>query len=490
MRLKKSLCAVLVGSMISSHVSAGALDNSIQDMFTNITTPGSIADNIRGAWYGGSAYVRTPNMVISPIQVDLPRFSAGCGGIDATLGAFSWISADKLMQFARKIIQQAVPVAFDQALAAFSPTLHQILSKFQTLAQNMNNFSMNSCQLATGLVDSLKDPVAAAQTTGTAIGGLFGATSGIAQDFTEGFKNFMEKPSQFFTDMLDRAKTTSAGKTKTEFQNIGNITWNALNDKQFELGNNFYIDADPEVSKQIIMSLLGSQVFRPQVPGDPTSVMIPVPLPKLIDYGDIVEDRADLKDRSIVIYKCDDFDKCIDPKKGTVSYDGIRGYVKKMLLGDPTAKEATPTSIIGVMGGSVCATNGSGMSCFTVAQKNFLSSISEVPVMGILRKAQFDPNVLNAVGRKMVDVITARTAVIYGYRLLRILRSIYAGSQVPPPPNFDATIRDISDAIARYEKKSEEEQKVIEEVAAQIQTALSTDPRLVPFRTKKTRAGN
>lgn len=476
--------------MISSHVSAGALDNSIQDMFTNITTPGSIADNIRGAWYGGSAYVRTPNMVISPIQVDLPRFSAGCGGIDATLGAFSWISADKLMQFARKIIQQAVPVAFDQALAAFSPTLHQILSKFQTLAQNMNNFSMNSCQLATGLVDSLKDPVAAAENTGKAIGSLFESGKGIAQDFTEGFEKFMDSPSGFFTEMASRATTNSAGKKMLAAQNVGNITWNALNYKQSELGNNFYIDSDPEMSKQIIMSLLGSQVYKPQDESDTTSPMVPKSLPPLIAYHNIVEDRSKLNNRTIKVYSCDSFDQCLNPKESEVSYDGIRGYVKKMLLGDPIATDATPTSIIGVMGGSSCATNGSGMNCFTEAQKNFLSSVAGVPVMGVLRKAQFDPNVLNAVGHKMIDVITTRMAATYGYRLLRVLRSTYANSIHLKPEKYDETIRDIEAAAERYEKRYEEEQKVIEEVAAQIQTALSTDPRLVPFRTKKSRAGN
>lgn len=489
---KKQLILILAALAIASRCAANPLDQSINDMFTNVTSPGTLNNNMRGAVYGGSVYVRTPNMVINPIAVDLPRFSAGCGGIDATMGAFSWISADKLMQFARKIIQQAVPVAFDMALQAFSPTIAQILSKFQHLAQSMNNFSMNSCQMATSLdkniASALSDPEATANNIGSAVSGVYNSAKGAISDFTEGFDNFMSDPSQAFNNMLKNMATDNNGNKYVVAKNVGNITWNALTFKQNALGFDFYIDSDPILSKEIIMTVLGTTIYAPTNMNDDTSKPDTTTYKSDLRFRDIVEDRAKLGTGQITVFVCDDTNVCLHPAKTPMAYTGINGYVRKMMFGDAQATSAQPGSIVDIMG-SGCS-GASGTACFSSSQIAFLNSVANVPVIGILRHAQFNQALLNSVANKLIDVVVADVASIYGERFIKVVRSIYQGSVHTPPDDYQETLRGLQEDVAYYRQQFDNDNDRIEKVVREVDRAYSTMPELVSYKTKRISAKN
>ncbi|MCW7017626.1 conjugal transfer protein TraH [Escherichia coli] len=67
-----------------------------------------------GVWQGrppgmpcGSLYARTQVKNIQLISMTLPDINAGCGGIDAYLGSFSFINGDQLQRFVKQIMSNA-----------------------------------------------------------------------------------------------------------------------------------------------------------------------------------------------------------------------------------------------------------------------------------------------------------------------------------------------------------------------------------------------
>ncbi len=333
--IKKTLPVLLVSALISNAAIATALDSSLTGMFANITTPASVSDNLRGSFIGGSAYIRTPNSSINPITIDAPHISAGCGGISATLGGFSYISSAKLMDFFRKVIQQAVPVAFQLALTQMFPQIAQIVEKFNTWAQNASSLSANSCQLATGLAHTLIDPLSSATNQVNNSGAQAGASEGSCSDAMGCFETLREKAGTYMADLFgsSRPKDSSGAPAPVADPNVGNITWKALVNKQNTLGFEFGIDADPNLSSEIIMSMVGTTIIGPGNSTNPGDTTMPPNLAEYADgsalrFHDLVETSSS---RTINVLVCDDFIDCLKPSPKTLPYYGIEGYVRTQL---------------------------------------------------------------------------------------------------------------------------------------------------------------
>jgi conjugative transfer pilus assembly protein TraH len=60
-----------------------------------------------GYFTGGSVYLRNPVKQVQLISMQVPSLNAGCGGIDAYLGAFSMISGEEIQRFAKQIMSNA-----------------------------------------------------------------------------------------------------------------------------------------------------------------------------------------------------------------------------------------------------------------------------------------------------------------------------------------------------------------------------------------------
>ena len=67
----------------------------------NTTGPTAFEGQASGHWTLGNLYLRAPVQSERIGTVSLPSFRAGCGGIDAFAGAFSFIDSDQLVAFAR-----------------------------------------------------------------------------------------------------------------------------------------------------------------------------------------------------------------------------------------------------------------------------------------------------------------------------------------------------------------------------------------------------
>ncbi len=149
------LCAVL----LTVTPAASADVNSDMNQFfnklgfaSNVTQAGVWQGQAAGYAYGGSLYARTQVKNIQLISMTLPDINAGCGGIDAYLGSFSFINGDQLQRFVKQIMSNAAGYFFDLALQTTVPEIKTAKDFLQKMASDINSMNLSSCQVAQGLV--------------------------------------------------------------------------------------------------------------------------------------------------------------------------------------------------------------------------------------------------------------------------------------------------------------------------------------------------
>ncbi|TNH04049.1 conjugal transfer protein TraH [Testudinibacter sp. TR-2022] len=211
----------------------------------NVTQGGAWKAQSAGYLIGGSLYARTPVRNIQLISITLPDVKAGCGGIDAYLGAFSYINSDQLKAMAKQILSNAVGYAFDLALETTMPTIKSVKDFLQKLATEVNSLNVSTCQAAQGIV-----------------GGLF-PKSQAASDY---ICSTIGNQNNFFADFAAaRHGCGTGGKTDDTFNRATaqqkqiiprnkNLTWDV-----FTKINKFVSD-DREL-KELMMSMVGTIIY-------------------------------------------------------------------------------------------------------------------------------------------------------------------------------------------------------------------------------------
>ena len=136
--LKHKLCrnrncipALLLWSCLSfmSFTAVADVNSDMNQFFnklgfaSNTTQPGVWQGQAAGYAYGGSLYARTQVKNVQLISMTLPDINAGCGGIDAYLGSFSFINGEQLQRFVKQIMSNAAGYFFDLALQTTVPEI-------------------------------------------------------------------------------------------------------------------------------------------------------------------------------------------------------------------------------------------------------------------------------------------------------------------------------------------------------------------------------
>jgi conjugative transfer pilus assembly protein TraH len=123
----------------------------VQDFYSsagaasNVTNPQAIATQGTIGYSGGSVAWRVPNKNLQPFQITLPSMKAGCGGIDLHMGGWSFVNKTQFVQALRNFGQASVGYFFQLALKSISPEISAALDTIQYYANQINQFSMNSC---------------------------------------------------------------------------------------------------------------------------------------------------------------------------------------------------------------------------------------------------------------------------------------------------------------------------------------------------------
>ncbi|MCK4934640.1 MAG: conjugal transfer protein TraH, partial [Simkaniaceae bacterium] len=89
----RSILTLVFSITLSSHLLSSSLNKKMGEWFDNVNTtanissPEMINSQLGVHFLGGGATSRANVYDINPIHVSTPKISAGCGGIDFTLGA-------------------------------------------------------------------------------------------------------------------------------------------------------------------------------------------------------------------------------------------------------------------------------------------------------------------------------------------------------------------------------------------------------------------
>lgn len=385
--------SLLLGIFIGLSSTASADVNSDMNNFfnklgfaSNTSQPQVWQGQAAGYASGGSIYARTQVKQIQLVSMTLPDINAGCGGIDAYLGAFSFINGEQLQRFAKQIMSNAAGYFFDLALQTTVPEIKQAKDFLQKLATDVNSTNLSSCQAAQGIV-----------------GGLFPRTQvsqlKVCQDISGESNIFSDwaasRQGCTVGGKLDSVQDKAGAKDKERVMKNINLMWNALS-------KNRLFDGNKEL-KEFIMTLTGSLVFGTN--GEIT------PLPARTADRDLV--KAMMDGGTAQIYHCNDADKClkvISNTNVTISKDKALKAQISSLLTSIQNKAITDTAM-------------------TEQEKGFISSTS-IPVFKYL----VDPQMLgisNSLVYQLTDYIGYDILLQYIQELIQQARATLSVGNYP-----------------------------------------------------------
>ena len=306
-----SLATSPIAATIARADVASSMDVFLDDMdvAANVNGPTAFEGQSAGYYSLGNVWTRFPQKTTQIANLQLPSAKAGCGGIDIFAGSFSFINAGEIVALLKAIANNAVGFAFSLAIDTVCPECSKIMQEFSQKAQLMNNLSINSCELAQGLVGGVWPKGDLAD---KAICEAIGNSEGIFTDYAAA-KHGCGTRGQ-------RASTTQAGGAKFDDVNPGiarNYTWHILKKSAFFApGGSF----DRELA-EYAMTLIGTVIYVPPtddasgkfVPfaGDASSTLVTA----LLDGTG---------GQTVRVFDCDEPDKCLNPAFKTLSLPASR----------------------------------------------------------------------------------------------------------------------------------------------------------------------
>jgi conjugative transfer pilus assembly protein TraH len=302
-RFPRALAALVALALPMSPVLAdvgSSMDAFLDDVggAANVTAPSAYQGQSAGYYSLGNVWTRFPQKTTNLANLQLPRARAGCGGIDIFAGSFSFINASEIVAMMKAVANNAVGFAFSLAIDTVCPECSKIMQEFSQKAQLMNNLSINSCEMAQGLVGGIWPKGDLAD---KAICEAIGNSEGIFTDYAAAKHGCGTKG--------ERANTTAKGAGKYDDVNPGvprNYTWTILKKSAFfSPGGTF----DEELA-EYAMTLIGTIIYIPPKDDDPGK-FVPIAgeasstiVTSLLD-GTVAE--------RVLIFDCDEPDKCLDP---------------------------------------------------------------------------------------------------------------------------------------------------------------------------------
>lgn len=258
---------------------------------SNATGPSAYMGQTAGYYTGGNLFMRTPSRNTTVATVNLPSYRAGCGGIDLFAGGFSFINSDELVALMKSIGNNAVAYSFKLALETISPMIAEQIGTLQDWIQRINQFNMNSCEAAKGVVGGLWPR---SETASRVICEDLGNSSGIFTD---------RAAARHGCGSQGRRQSTlgnASGAMRDQLPLDINIAWEAAKKNPLFAG-------DRDLS-ELIMTLAGTVVVRAPANDDDA--------PKFQYYGQKAGTdqllAVLLGGGTATINRCVDADKCLN----------------------------------------------------------------------------------------------------------------------------------------------------------------------------------
>ncbi len=332
LRTLRLAAIALVGGLAASPPAAADVLSEMsrfwQGAAVNTTGPTAFQGQASGHWTLGNLYLRSPVRSEPIATVNLPSFRAGCGGIDAFAGAFSFIDSDQLVAFARAIAQNAAGFAFELALETISPVIAETMSKLRALAQWANNRNVNSCETAQALVGAVwsKNDRASA-----AVCAAIGTSQGIFTDYAAARHGCGADGKRHST------LAAASGEMAEQVPVNVNYAWRAVQASSF-------LSADTQLA-EFAMSVSGTVIVTaPTADSDTSGPRVRILEPLALDrrVTEILMEGGG----ALPVYRCDTTARCLNPTLGSVTVPADRGFRARVagLLRDLVAAVRTDTA--------------------------------------------------------------------------------------------------------------------------------------------------
>jgi conjugative transfer pilus assembly protein TraH len=256
-----------------------------------------------GYYTGGSLHTRAPVMQQNLFNMQTPKITAGCGGIDIFTGSFSHINADQFVAQLKAIGANSLGYAFQLGFQTLSPMLKSVTDKIQEAADWANNLNINSCETAKSIVGSPRETFLSLKESGCSAISLI---TGSASD-ADAARN--------------RCKSSSVQKTENdklpdeEKMTDINFVWQTMRTAG-------YIDALGTESAEAFMSMVGTIILKD---GEHARAIPPLAL-------DITSTRALIDGGEIKVKKCDETIKCLNLSDKTLTFNETNAYKPKIKM--------------------------------------------------------------------------------------------------------------------------------------------------------------
>lgn len=387
---------------------------------SNVTSPHAYHGQQAGLYTGGSLFARTPVRNVQLVQIELPSYRAGCGGIDLYTGGFSFVKYDDLVKLMQNIMNNSAGYAFTLAMETATPELANVMKYINDKAAEINRANINSCETAEALVGGAWPRTRATQQQicrdiGGSKGGLFDDWAQARQKCGVGNE---------FNSTMNKARNDA--RYKNMVFDSGNVVWKVI--KQNNL-----LNGDDELA-QFFMSLSGTVIISKIGSGDDAPVNY-TPLPGLMDKEQNNLVHALLSGGEVTLYKCDTLDEngCLQPNKNskiTISENQAFGTRIKNLLDDMVNKVIDDKPLTKEEIGLLQAT-----------------SLPVYKMLNVQVAYAKDKDTLDVSG--YADIIAADIIFQYLQESLRIIRANVAASQYPESilkdiqPNIDKELTEL-----------------------------------------------
>lgn len=329
---------VFLAALIFNFAAHADLNNDMEKFFnsagmqSNSTGAGAYKGQQAGFYTGGSVTARSRVRNLHAASLKLPSISSGCGGIDLYTGGFSFVDTDEIVNTFKSIGNNALGYSFKIALQTMSPMISDVMQDFQNMADEINQFNINSCELASMAGDSAFDMLS--QQHSKACARYVGEKADTQDRFAA--RHFCGKGNQSKA-MKEGEKDEDHADT---IQASANLAWQALK----KAGTN---DTDKQM-KEFLMSISGSIIYLTGEDAKPAANSKGKKAKKGPDEnpGETIylQSLATMESSSLIkallhggeatVYKCDTTDKCLHPVEASVTItqeSSFTGQVKSIL---------------------------------------------------------------------------------------------------------------------------------------------------------------
>ena len=215
----------------------------------NASGPAAFQGQSAGYYSGGSLWTRFPTKSINPVNIQLPRASGGCGGIDLFGGSFSIINTDEIVATLKATANNAIGFAFQLAIDSISAQIGGVMKDMAHKIQSLNEFNMSSCQFAQQAVGALWPK-------------MDGATQTICQNIGRSTGLFSDEARSRHKCQEQGTRTSVTGGSsdpQAEVIKSKNYTWNALRSRSATAPSTEYAEW--------LMTMVGTIIYI--APGGP-----------------------------------------------------------------------------------------------------------------------------------------------------------------------------------------------------------------------------